>query len=97
MSNYELRKNLADLFNTPENFFESFFDYAVYFLSYEKPRRLEFSFERNLPRICFKGCLIKDYFVTSEHKSSKYKIKSGKLYLTLNRFERYVSKKKLNN
>jgi len=97
MSEDEIRKNLVEKFNMPENFFESFSDDAVCFLIRQKPRRLEFYLENNSPRICFKGVLIKEYFVTSEHKSSKYKIKSGKLYLTLNRLENYISKKKLND
>jgi hypothetical protein len=90
------RKNLADLFNVSEDFFDIFSDDAVCFLSYEKRRRLEFSFERNKPKIIFKRKLIKDYFDTTGYKSSVYKVKSGRLYLTLNRLEDYVSKKKIN-
>ncbi len=91
------RKTLANKFFMDEISLENFSNQAISFLIYSNPKHFEIVFDSISPRIIFKKAkLIKDYFnVTGENNSEyKEKIKSGKLYLTRNQFENYISRKR---
>jgi len=88
------RRNLADKFHVDVNALNSFSEDAIDFLINQKQKHFEILFDAIEPRVVFKKAkLFRDYFDVTGHKSSSYKICNGRLSLTLNRFENYISKK----
>lgn len=91
------RKTLAEKFSMDEKALENLSDSAINFIKYSNPRYFKVEFDSSSPRIIFKKAKwIRDYFKVTKEKNADYdgKIKMGKLSLTSEQFENYVSKKR---